>query len=119
MMVGRDGHAARRAAARSQPGKPVLEVEGLTLVEDGRTLLDDVSFAVREREILGIAGVDGNGQRELVETLIGLRRPTHGDDPHRRRAARARKPASVRPAAGRRGPRGPPPRRRRRSTCRC
>jgi simple sugar transport system ATP-binding protein len=59
-------------------GEPVLQVDGLTLVEQGRTLLDDVSFEIREHEILGVAGVDGNGQRELVETLIGLRNQTRG-----------------------------------------
>ena len=48
------------------------------MVENGRTLLDRITFAVREREILGIAGVEGNGQHELVEALIGVRRPTAG-----------------------------------------
>src|SRR5439155_11867324 len=44
----------------------------------GRTLLEDISFEISEHEILGVAGVDGNGQRELVEALIGLRKPTGG-----------------------------------------
>jgi ABC-type uncharacterized transport system ATPase subunit len=77
MMVGRPV-TLRVKRPLLEPGAPLLEVKGLTLVEDGRTLLDDVSFEVREREILGVAGVDGNGQRELVETLIGLRKPTQG-----------------------------------------
>ena len=40
--------------------------------------VDDVSFAVRPGEVLGIAGVEGNGQTELVEAIAGLRRPTSG-----------------------------------------
>jgi simple sugar transport system ATP-binding protein len=61
-----------------RPGRPILEVSGLGLVEEGRALLDDVGFEIREHEILGLAGVDGNGQRELLETLIGLRKATSG-----------------------------------------
>ena len=41
--------------------------------------VDELSFAVRSGEILGIAGVEGNGQREIVDSLIGLRQPTSGD----------------------------------------
>ena len=77
MMVGRPV-TLRVDRPPLEAGKPVLEVSGLTLVEDGRTLLADISFEIREHEILGVAGVDGNGQRELVETLIGLRKPTQG-----------------------------------------
>jgi simple sugar transport system ATP-binding protein len=40
--------------------------------------LDRVSFALREGEVLGVAGVDGNGQTELVEALLGLRKTTGG-----------------------------------------
>jgi simple sugar transport system ATP-binding protein len=54
--------------------KPVLQVEGLQVVsEEGSPLIKDCSFQVREKEILGIAGVAGNGQRALAESLIGLR----------------------------------------------
>jgi ABC-type uncharacterized transport system ATPase subunit len=77
MMVGRPV-TLRVDRPPLEPGRPLLQISGLTLVEDGRTLLDDVSFEIREHEILGVAGVEGNGQRELVETLIGLRKPTHG-----------------------------------------
>jgi general nucleoside transport system ATP-binding protein len=52
----------------------VLEVEDLNL--EGR--LHDVELVVRSGEILGVAGVEGNGQRELAEVLIGLRRPDSG-----------------------------------------
>ena len=52
----------------------LLSVEGLTVRNpDGRTVLDDVSLAIRHGEVLGIAGVEGNGQAELVEAIIGLR----------------------------------------------
>ncbi|HEY7420728.1 MAG TPA: ABC transporter ATP-binding protein [Gaiellaceae bacterium] len=61
------------------PGETLLEVEDLQ-VEDDRELerVRGVSFAVRAGEIVGLAGVDGNGQTELIETLVGLRRPTAG-----------------------------------------
>jgi general nucleoside transport system ATP-binding protein len=52
----------------------ILEVEGLSLATgDGRVLLEDVSFTIHAGEVLGIAGVEGNGQAELVESVIGLR----------------------------------------------
>jgi len=60
-------------------GKPVLEVENLTYInENGRTLLDNATFKTYEAEILGIAGVEGNGQTELVEVLTGLLNATSG-----------------------------------------
>jgi general nucleoside transport system ATP-binding protein len=52
----------------------VLDVDGLTVISaDGRTVLDDVSFTIHAGEVLGIAGVEGNGQAELVEALMGIR----------------------------------------------
>lgn len=58
---------------------PLLEVHGLGLEpHGGASLLKDVSLSLRKAEILGIAGIAGNGQSELVETLVGLRRPTRG-----------------------------------------
>jgi len=52
----------------------VLDVQALTArTGDGRTLLDDVTFSIHRGEVLGIAGVQGNGQSELVEALMGLR----------------------------------------------
>ena len=44
----------------------------------GRTELADIDFDIHAGEVLGIAGVEGNGQTELVETLIGMRRPVRG-----------------------------------------
>jgi simple sugar transport system ATP-binding protein len=50
-----------------------LAVEDLTVrSEQGRALLDDVSFVIRRGEVVGIAGVEGNGQAELVEAIIGI-----------------------------------------------
>jgi simple sugar transport system ATP-binding protein len=63
----------------ADPGAEVFAAEGLTVDDDrGIEAVSDVSLSVREGEVLGIAGVDGNGQSELVETLTGLRRPTSG-----------------------------------------
>ena len=56
-----------------------LEVHGLTLRDAfGRALLSDVDLRIRKGEVLGIAGVEGNGQAELVETIMGIRKPTAG-----------------------------------------
>ncbi|MGA1802891.1 ABC transporter ATP-binding protein [Rhizobium sp. HT1-10] len=62
------------------PGEIVLSVRNLT-VKDGRgvTMVDNVSFDVRAGEIVGIAGVAGNGQSELLEALAGIRKPTSGE----------------------------------------
>nr|WP_260462129.1 ABC transporter ATP-binding protein [Streptomyces lateritius] len=83
---------------------PMLKVEGLTLVEsgiaaplttaappdpsrtatlreepaEGRKLLDDISLTIHKGEILGIAGVEGNGQTELIEALMGMATPDAG-----------------------------------------
>jgi simple sugar transport system ATP-binding protein len=61
------------------PGEVVLEVKDLSvLAADGRTMVDSVSFAVRAGEVVGIAGVQGNGQTELVDALTGLRPSARG-----------------------------------------
>jgi simple sugar transport system ATP-binding protein len=63
----------------ARPGEIVLRVENLQVQDDRHaTMVHDVSFQVHEGEILGIAGVQGNGQRELVEALTGLRRVVGG-----------------------------------------
>ena len=60
-------------------GDVVLEVDGLSARDDRtHTALRTVSFSVRQGEILGIAGVAGNGQKELFETIIGVRDSTAG-----------------------------------------
>ncbi|MEV1024434.1 ABC transporter ATP-binding protein [Streptomyces sp. NPDC050264] len=54
--------------------RPVLTVKGLRLdAEGGRPLLDDISFTIHAGEVLGLAGVEGNGQTELIDALIGLK----------------------------------------------
>src|SRR5690349_1346463 len=59
--------------------REVLRVEGLTLAaEEGRPLLAGVDLVVHAGEVLGIAGVEGNGQTELVETIMGMRHATAG-----------------------------------------
>ncbi|MBU2602056.1 MAG: ABC transporter ATP-binding protein [Actinobacteria bacterium] len=78
LMVGREVVLQVDKEAQ-ESGAPVLSVEGLC-VKDHRGLmaLNGVSFEVRAGEILGIAGVDGNGQIELEEAIIGLHRPSAG-----------------------------------------
>ncbi|AYY13398.1 ABC transporter ATP-binding protein [Actinobacteria bacterium YIM 96077] len=78
MMVGRAvSLMADRGAG--EPGDHVLQVDGLTVV-DGReqVVVDDVSFDVRAGEILAVAGVQGNGQTELVEAILGLQERVTG-----------------------------------------
>ncbi len=63
----------------SHPTEPVLEVVGLRIKDDrGREVVRGIDLEVRAGEILGIAGVAGNGQDELVEALTGLRKPSDG-----------------------------------------
>jgi len=60
-------------------GEVVLEVEGLTVRSDrGTVAVRDVNFSIHRNEILGIAGVAGNGQRELVEAITGIRKAESG-----------------------------------------
>jgi simple sugar transport system ATP-binding protein len=62
------------------PGDVVLDVQDLSIVnEAGVVLVDDVSLSVRGGEIYAIAGVQGNGQTELTEALVGLTLPTKGE----------------------------------------
>jgi general nucleoside transport system ATP-binding protein len=78
MMVGR---AVRLEVEKTEakPGDPVLRVENLTVLDDLYNIaVDNVSFDVRSGEILGVAGVQGNGQTELVEALTGLRTAQDG-----------------------------------------
>ena len=78
MMVGREV-LLRIDHTPSHPGDTVLEVADLTVVDDrGVTALDHVSLSVRAGEIVGIAGVDGNGQSELLESIAGLDKPSFG-----------------------------------------
>ena len=57
--------------------RPVLQVENLTVRDrEGRAVVDDVSFTIHAGEVLGIAGVEGNGQSELIDAIMGIRTGT-------------------------------------------
>ena len=88
MMVGREvvfrsrlerGPTGTRNRTRNRKGENLLEVRDLRALNDrGLLAIRDLSFDLSSGEILGVAGVAGNGQRELVEVLTGLRKATHG-----------------------------------------
>lgn len=74
LMVGRDVAASQRLERTAEVGAPVLEVSDLRAAGDrGGEALRGVSLTIRAGEILAIAGVAGNGQRELAEALTGMR----------------------------------------------
>jgi ABC-type uncharacterized transport system ATPase subunit len=78
MMVGRDV-LLRVEKPPATPGEPLLEVEDLQVLDErGLPAVRGVSFQVRAGEIAGIAGVDGNGQSELIDALTGLRAVASG-----------------------------------------
>jgi simple sugar transport system ATP-binding protein len=73
MMVGREV-LLRVEKKPGHPGEPLLEVEDLMVIDDrGLETVRGVSFQVRGGEILGLAGVDANGQSELIDAIAGLR----------------------------------------------
>ncbi len=77
-MVGRDV-IFRVERKKVERGEPILKVENLSAISDkGVTAVDDMSFTIHEGEIFGIAGISGNGQRELVEVISGLRKEQTG-----------------------------------------
>jgi len=78
MMVGREDFGVKRAADH-KPGKSLLVVENVSVLDKkGLPALKDVSFEVRAGEIVGIAGVSGNGQSELSQVLSGMLKPNSG-----------------------------------------
>jgi simple sugar transport system ATP-binding protein len=78
LMVGRRVLLRVEKAERT-PGAPLLEVENLSVIDHrGVQRVANVSFTVRAGEIVGIAGVAGNGQSELLEALAGMRQPVVG-----------------------------------------
>ncbi len=78
MMVGRSV-VLRVEKATAQPGDVVLQVDDLKVNDNrGQLAVDGVSLQVRAGEIVGVAGVEGNGQRELVEAITGLRHVAAG-----------------------------------------
>lgn len=79
LMVGRDVKLDLDKSP-SNPGKVVLKVKDLEYTNEwNKKMLDKISFSLREGEILGVAGVEGNGQRELVDILFNLSKPDSGD----------------------------------------
>jgi simple sugar transport system ATP-binding protein len=97
LMVGRELRPIQPRTSRPSPD-PVLEIRGLEARSDrGASALRGIDLTVHAGEILGIAGVGGNGQSELAECVLGLREPTAGtisidgadvahDDPKRTRS---------------------------------
>jgi len=79
MMVGRPV-IFRVSKKKAEPKSVVLELQNLRVKDDrGLLKVKGVSLEVRSGEILGVAGVEGNGQVELVEAIIGLRKPVSGE----------------------------------------
>ncbi len=73
LMVGRPVNLSLERK-KNKTGKTILEVDNLSVLNENRELaLNQISFNVKEGEIVGIAGVQGNGQTELVESITGLR----------------------------------------------
>lgn len=77
MIVGRDV-LLRVEKTKAQPKSTVLEVKNLAVKGKHGITINNVSFAVHSGEIVGIAGIEGNGQTELIETLAGLIQGTNG-----------------------------------------
>jgi ABC-type uncharacterized transport system ATPase subunit len=78
MMVGRE--VALRVERKANRGEVTLQVRGLKLIDDKRsTVCDDLNLSVRSGEIVGLVGVEGNGQAELLEAVAGLRPCAAGD----------------------------------------
>jgi len=72
--------ATGRSLTRHLSGRAVLELVDVSVeAEHGEVEVEGISFSLRAGEILGVAGVDGNGQRELAEAIAGQRRITAGD----------------------------------------
>jgi simple sugar transport system ATP-binding protein len=99
LMVGRELEIGRRPSERGSAGESLLELEGVWADGDrGIPAVKDVSLSVCGGEIVAVAGVAGNGQRELAETIVGMRpatagtmrirgRPLRGGDPREAIAA--------------------------------
>ncbi len=78
MMVGRSVHLEVERAA-SSPGEAILEICDLRKEDEHKcSLLNGINLIIRTKEILGIAGVGGNGQVELFDILVGVKRATKG-----------------------------------------
>lgn len=79
LMVGREVSLTTEKDP-AEPGDATFSVRGLSVVDDaGHVAVNDISFDVRRGEILAIAGVQGNGQTELTESILGLVTPVSGE----------------------------------------
>lgn len=74
MMVGKHVELKIARSVYENEHETVLEVKNLTCIEDHRKTLQNVSFSCKKGEILGIAGVSGSGQKELLEAIAGLQK---------------------------------------------
>ncbi len=77
MMVGRPVFFDLKRS-ETAPGEAVLSLDHVTALSSGRQVLRDLSLRVRAGEVYGVAGVEGNGQTELAEAIVGLRRVSRG-----------------------------------------
>lgn len=79
MMVGRPVLMHVEKSSKPVGKKPVLEVSHLSAKNaDGKMVVNDISFTIHENEVLGVAGIEGNGQTELMYLLTGLMKPVSG-----------------------------------------
>jgi ABC-type uncharacterized transport system ATPase subunit len=79
MMVGRPVSIVRKPRPAFAERKPILVMKDVNVNDDrGLPALKNFNLTVHAGEIVGVAGVDGNGQRELAECIVGLRKPTSG-----------------------------------------
>lgn len=99
LMMGRDGVVTATTTARRDlfERQPVVELQNVTLTSAERLVLDEVSIALTAGSIIGIAGVDGNGQDELVQLMAGVREPTSGSIVMRDPGSDERNPLAVIP----------------------
>ena len=78
------------------PGEPVLEVKNMTIhSKNKKDSVKNVSFSVRKGEILTIAGIDGNGQTELIQAITGLRKASSGDILIKNQSVIGKKPRQI------------------------
>ena len=114
LMVGRELGGGGEPRARRAPGEAVLELDGVWAQGDrGDAAVKGVSLVVRAGEIVAVAGVAGNGQRELAETIAGIRAPTEGAVRVGGKPLRGGDPRAAIAARSRVRPRGPARHRRR------
>lgn len=78
LMIGRDAvHTIQKT--KPEKGEVILKIRNLCTAEEGQPKLKNLTMTLRRGEVLGIAGVEGNGQKDLVECLAGLRRSESGE----------------------------------------